>query len=601
MKDIPFPILLKKLLPLVYVAALALTFLIAYLGYSTSRQAQEIITSQFNQQQLILARKISDHIQNQISHLQKSLLAVRETWQVNKKTFEQASAEILLQYQQLLSGDILSLLVLNSQGRPVWRIQDPSWSPKEIPLPELNTLEPFLPNPLSPNRVWIGRTFSLAGKWVLPLMVPLSDPKGQETRVQGAIVFVLDAVRIVKKATFGVVSGSTGYAWVINPQGILFDHIEDEFVGRSLFDVRKARNVELSYKIIDDLTLRELLLRKEGMGKYVSGWHRNKLTKTVKLIAYTPIPFYETPERKGRPQPLLAEEFWSVALVAPIEEVSGLIRSLNIRQFLLFGIFQLLIIFGTGMLVYIASRWSGTLAIEVDRKTEELKKSQERLIHSERLAAVGSMASHVSHEIKNPLIAVGGLAQQLKRSANLGDREKEKLDLITREVSRLENMLIEVRDFTRPTVPRKIKGAVNPLIQEILALMKPVFTDQKIEIQEDLDPRLPAFEFDPEQVKQVLLNLIKNAAEAMTSGGRLEVKTRTLEQNVMIEISDTGKGISPEHLTHLFRPFFTTKKKGTGLGLAVSYKIIQDHNGEIKINSEVNQGTRVVVQLPLQG
>jgi len=601
MKNIPFPGLLKKLLPLIYVGALALTVLIAYVGYSTSRQAQEIITSQFNQQQLILARKISDHIQNQISHLQKSLLAIRETWQVNKKISGQASAEILWQYQQLLSGDVLSLMVLNGQGQPVWRLQDPSWTPKEIPLPELKALEPFLPTPLSPNRIWIGRTFSLAGKWVLPLMVPLPYPKGQGTGVQGAIVFILDAIQIVKKATFGVVSGSTGYAWVINSQGILFDHFENEFVGRSIFEVRKARNPQLSYKIIDDLTRRELLQKKEGMAQYLSGWHRSKLTKTEKLIAYTPIPFFETPERQGRPQPLPAEEFWSVALVAPIEEVSGLIRSLNIRQFLLIGIFQLLIIFGTGMLVFISSRWSSTLTLEVDRKTEELKKSQEKLIHSERLAAVGSMASHVSHEIKNPLIAIGGLAQQLKRSANLEDREKEKLDLITKEVSRLENMLIEVRDFTRPTTPRKIKGGINPLIQEILALMKPVFTDQQIEIQIDLDPHLPEFEFDPEQLKQVLLNLIKNAAEAMTAGGRLGIKTYPRAAKVFIEISDTGKGISPEHLTNLFRPFFTTKKKGTGLGLAVSYKIIHDHNGDIQVASEVNQGTRMVVQLPLQG
>ena len=157
----------------------------------------------------------------------------------------------------------------------------------------------------------------------------------------------------------------------------------------------------------------------------------------------------------------------------------------------------------------------------MDRKTEELKKSQEKLIHAERLAAVGSMASHVSHEIKNPLIAIGGLAHQVKRSPNLNDREKEKLDLIINEIGRLENMLIEVRDFTRPTTPRKIKGAINPLIQDILALMLPVFTDQKIETRLDLDPHLPEFDFDPEQLKQVLLNLIKNAAEAMTPAGEL--------------------------------------------------------------------------------
>ena len=145
MKNIPFPILLKKVRPLIYAAALALTVLIAYLVYSTFRQTQEIITSQFNQQQLILARKISDHIQNQIFHLQKSLLAIRETRRVDQKTSGQASTGIL--WQPLLSAEVLSLMIVNGQGHPVWRLQDPNWTPKEIPLPELKALEPFLPNP----------------------------------------------------------------------------------------------------------------------------------------------------------------------------------------------------------------------------------------------------------------------------------------------------------------------------------------------------------------------------------------------------------------------------------------------------------------------
>ena len=135
MKNIPLPVLLKKLLPLVYVGALSLTVLIAYVGYSTTRQAQEIITSQFNQQQLILARKISDHIQNQISHLEKSLLAVRETWELNKTASGSVPAEILSPYQQLLVGDVISLLVLDAEGRVLRQIQDPGWDSKTIPLP----------------------------------------------------------------------------------------------------------------------------------------------------------------------------------------------------------------------------------------------------------------------------------------------------------------------------------------------------------------------------------------------------------------------------------------------------------------------------------
>ena len=599
MKTTSFATLLKKSLPFMYLLAVALTLLIGVIGYSTSKQIQATITEQFNHQQLILARKISNHVQYQVSSLQKTLLGLRKVWELNGIPAGTAPQDFLKQHQQILTGDVLAIMILDRQGKPVWKTQDPSWEPSEIRLPLPESLADYLPSALVPNRIWVGRTMPLAGKWVLPMVAPFGRTGNGESEVRGAIVMILDAIHLAKDATYGVVSGSTGYAWVINPQGILLDHFEADFVGRSIFEVRKARNPNISYSAIDTLTREKLLKKLEGTSKYISGWHRNQLTKTEKLIAYTPIPFYETPDGSRRAPPLPTEEYWSVALVAPIEEVSGLVRSLNRQEFLLIGIFQLLIIVGTGLFVFISSRWSSTLTIEVDRKTEELKKSQEKLVHSERLAAVGSMASHVSHEIKNPLIAIGGLAQQLKRSANLGDREKEKLDLIANEVRRLENMLIEVRDFTRPTTPRKIKGAINPLIQEIMALMKPVFTDQNLEIQVDLEPRLPEFEFDPEQLKQVLLNLIKNAAEAMTAGGRLRVKTYLLAPNVFIEISDTGKGITPEHLTNLFRPFFTTKKKGTGLGLAVSYKIIHDHNGDIQVASDVNQGTRMVVQLPL--
>jgi two-component system, NtrC family, sensor histidine kinase HydH len=222
------------------------------------------------------------------------------------------------------------------------------------------------------------------------------------------------------------------------------------------------------------------------------------------------------------------------------------------------------------------------------------------LIHSERLAAVGTMASHVSHEIKNPLIAIGGLAQQLKRSPNLGEKEKGKLDLITGEVMRLENILIEVKDFTRPTVPHKIKAQINHVIEEVIQLFNPQFTQKKVEVKTSLAQDLPEFDFDPEQIKQVLLNLIKNASEAMPEGGTIRVATTSEEDQVFVEVSDTGTGIPPQSINELFRPFFTTKKGGTGLGLAVSYKLIQDHNGDIKIKSEPDQGTVVTIQIPLR-
>ena len=260
MKTASFVTLLKKSLPFMVVLAVALTVLIGVIGYSTSRQIQETITQQFNHQQLTLARKISNHIQNQISYLQNTLLGIRKVRELNDLRAG-ASPKNFWNYQQILTGDVLAIMVLDRQGQPVWKTQDPSWEPSEIPLPSPESLAEYLPSALVPDRIWVGRTFSLAGKWVLPMMAPFGRTGNGATEVRGAIVLILDAIHLAKKATYGVVSGSTGYAWVINPQGILLDHFEADFVGRSIFEVRQARNPNISYRAIDDLT-REKLLKK---------------------------------------------------------------------------------------------------------------------------------------------------------------------------------------------------------------------------------------------------------------------------------------------------------------------------------------------------
>jgi two-component system, NtrC family, sensor histidine kinase HydH len=600
MNEQTFSMILRRSLPAVYILAAFLTLVVIYTGYTTSKKIQETITQQFNQQQLILARKISDQIQNQISHLQISLLELKNISRLEGAEIGTLADKVFLPFKRLLAGDVLAILYLNQEGKIISRIQDPTWNPSKIPLPEPEALAPYLPAPLLRNRVWMGSTFLLDGRWVLPQGVPMSrKTKGREA-AQGALFFILDAVHIAQKATGGVVSGRTGYAWIINREGILLDHHEKDFIDKSIFVVRKTRNPKLSYQKIDDLTRNELLQGKEGTSSYLSGWHRAQKTAVEKLIAYTPIPFYETPERAGRPQPIRASEIWSVALVAPVAEISGLVRSLNLQQFILIGIFQILIIVGTGVFVFISSRWTRYLSLEVEQKTEELKKTHERLVHSERLAAVGSMAGHVSHEIKNPLIAVGGLAQQLKRSPHLDEKEREKLELITTEVSRLEKMLIEVRDFTRPTTPNKVKTDINQVFRELIQLSGPVLLEHGIHTQTSLDDSLPPFWFDPGQMKQVFVNLIKNAAEAMPEGGTLSIMTRKERQGVMIQIADTGTGIDAKFKENLFRPFMTTKKKGTGLGLAVSYKLIQDHDGDITFESEADYGTTVIIRLPLE-
>ncbi|MEW6188412.1 MAG: ATP-binding protein [Thermodesulfobacteriota bacterium] len=597
MKKIPIPFLVRKTLPLVYTLAVLLTILIVFVGYSTWRQISQVLSDQFNQQQLILARKISDHVQNQMTHLQITLLGLRQIWEKELFDIVLQPERIFSPFQNLMPGDLLAIMALDRDGRVIGQVRSPEWTAGSIPLPLTPTLIPYRESESGDHRVWVGRTMAQGGKWVLPMAVPFENKR--QDQIAGALVFIIDAIHMAKKADEGVISGKSGYPWIINSNGIFMDHFDPEFVGRNIFVVRGLKNPRISYKKIDDLTRNELLKKKEGTSTYVTGWHRELIKVTDKLVAYTPIPFYETPDRKGQKRLGPAAEFWSVAVVAPVKEVSGLVRSLIMDQAFLIVIFQLIVIFSTGLFVFISNRWSRYLKIEVDNKTEELRRSQEKLVHSERLAAVGSMAGHVSHEIKNPLMAIGGLAGQLKRSPQLGEKEKAKLEIITSEIARLEKILIDVRDFTRPTIPKKSKAQINDMVRDQVHLFNPLFTEQHIEVKTELAPSLPEFNFDPEQIKQVLLNLTKNAVEAMPEGGSLTLATERDQDSVLIRITDTGPGIEPEIKENLFRPFITNKKKGTGLGLAVSYKLIQDHNGDIRVETSP-RGTTMTVVLPLE-
>jgi two-component system sensor kinase FixL len=233
------------------------------------------------------------------------------------------------------------------------------------------------------------------------------------------------------------------------------------------------------------------------------------------------------------------------------------------------------------------------------RDQTERRELNERLLMSERLAAIGRAAAYVGHEIKNPLMIIGGFADQLLRRSGLGERDAEKLRVILNEVRRLETMLAEMRDFTRPTPLKRARCRLNDLIEETLLLLEADLAERGVHLVRLLDPALPEASLDSSQVKQVLINLVMNAIEAMPGGGQLSVRTWAQEGRVVLEVQDTGKGIEPDNLKEVFSPFFTTKKKGTGLGLAISYKIVQDHGGTIGLRSAPEKGTTATVTLPL--
>ncbi len=233
------------------------------------------------------------------------------------------------------------------------------------------------------------------------------------------------------------------------------------------------------------------------------------------------------------------------------------------------------------------------------RDLRERKRLEQDLLRSERLATLGRMVAHISHEIKNPLVTIGGFAGQLERLQELPEAARRKLRLIREEVQRLEKFLGDLGAFTRATPPRKVSADLPALIREVAELMEPGFKERGIGFQLHAPKAVPRFHFDPGQIRQVLFNLFKNAQEAMPAGGTLTADLEVRQDRVNLAISDTGQGIAPEHMKSLFTPFFSTKEGGTGLGLAICQGLIEQHQGTIEIQSEVNRGTTCRITLPL--
>jgi two-component system, LuxR family, sensor kinase FixL len=232
------------------------------------------------------------------------------------------------------------------------------------------------------------------------------------------------------------------------------------------------------------------------------------------------------------------------------------------------------------------------------RDLTETKALEEQITQSERLAALGQLVAEITHEIKNPLIMIGGFAEQLSRTVQ-DEKSRSKLKIITDEVQRLERLIRELKDVYRPQPLTLESVNVNALLIEIFSLSKEDCKNRNIQIQIDTFPDPLYVEGDPEKLKQVFLNLVKNAIEAMENGGRLTLATRLKDQRVEITISDSGPGIPSQNREKIFTPFFTTKKRGTGLGLSLSKRIIEEHpGGSLLLDSEEGKGTKVKISLP---
>ena len=236
----------------------------------------------------------------------------------------------------------------------------------------------------------------------------------------------------------------------------------------------------------------------------------------------------------------------------------------------------------------------------LEDKIDQLTETQQRLIRSEKLAAIGSMSSYVAHEIRNPLVTIGGFAKTLSRFTFTDAKIKVNIDIIIEEVKHLEKILNNITDFAKPSKPEKIDVQLCEIMENTCLLMENYFQEKHITLQKKYETGVPEAPVDPTQIKQVFLNILMNAVESMPDGGKLDVKIKYIDGSVKIYIVDAGKGMKQDVLQNIYDPFFTTKPSGTGVGLSVSLKIIEDHGGTIDAISEQGKGTTMLLTLPIK-
>lgn len=243
------------------------------------------------------------------------------------------------------------------------------------------------------------------------------------------------------------------------------------------------------------------------------------------------------------------------------------------------------------------------MASALKNRDDEMKEqTQRQLIQSERLASVGRLAAGVAHQINNPLTGVLTYSSLLLRRKSETDPERAELQVIVNETMRCREIVKGLLGFSKQSEPHKHAITVNSIIRNAIDLTKNQALIHDVTVRLDLDEELPPIIVDGPQIREVFLNIILNAIDAMPKGGELRVTSKMKnDQYVQIRFTDTGCGISPEHIDKIFDPFFTTKdaSKGTGLGLAVAYGIIEKHHGEISMESEVGRGAACLIDLPV--
>jgi two-component system sensor histidine kinase HydH len=235
----------------------------------------------------------------------------------------------------------------------------------------------------------------------------------------------------------------------------------------------------------------------------------------------------------------------------------------------------------------------------LETMNRDLRAMHEQLVQSEKMAALGAMMAEITHEIRNPLVSIGGFTRRLAKKIK-DNEDKKYVDIILSEVARLEGIIHDNLSYIKEMAPQLIETDINGLLEEVLTLYEDELAQRRIRIERNLSSSLPRLMIDTQQIKQGVINILKNALEAMENGGMLFIRTYAVsDTEAAIEIGDTGPGISAKAMHNIFNPYYTTKPRGTGLGLPITNRIIQSHKGKIEVRNRDGGGAIFTIKLPL--
>lgn len=238
---------------------------------------------------------------------------------------------------------------------------------------------------------------------------------------------------------------------------------------------------------------------------------------------------------------------------------------------------------------------------KIEMTTVELKTVQERLIRSERLAAMGNLVQGVAHEIRNPIMTIGGFANRVQKAVEHDPKLRSYVKIILEETERLENTVREVQKFTEVLSANPALTDITSVLNHLKEQLTPEAQKQHVSFRVDIHDGVPPIFMDGDQLTIALDHILKNALEAMPQGGKLVLSARQEGKHLVIQVADTGCGIAQKDLDAIYDPFFTSKTRGAGLGLTMVHQIVMNHDGEIHIKSEPGRGTAVMVRLPIRG